>query len=145
VPVRLDDVRQPVPFEGGGGALVSTAPDYARFLQLMLDAGVLHGVRLLGRQTVRWMTSDHVGDLPRAGDILPPGYGFGLGFAVRTRAGMAAVAGSIGDYGWAGSAGTCFFVDPAEQMIALAMVQAPGMLDEMVQLLRNCTHGAIAD
>jgi len=144
-PLRLDDVRQPVPLESGGDALVSTAHDYARFLQLMLNEGELDGVRLLGRQTVRWMTSDHVGDLPRAGDILPPGYGFGLGFAVRTHAGLGVVAGSVGDYGWSGSAGTCFFVDPAERMVALAMVQAPGMLDEMVQLLRNCTHGAIAD
>ena len=124
---------------------MSTASDYARFLQLLLGEGALDGVRLLGRQTVRWMTSDHVGHLPRVEDILPPGYGFGLGVAVRTHPGLAAVAGSVGDYGWSGSAGTCFFVDPVERMVAVAMVQAPGMLDERVQLLRNCTHGAVAD
>jgi CubicO group peptidase (beta-lactamase class C family) len=143
-PATLNDVRQPVAFEGGGGALVSTASDYARFLRLMLDEGTLDGVRLLSRQTLRWMVSDHVGDLPRVEDILVPGYGFGLGVAVRTHAGLAGVAGSVGDYGWSGAAGTCFFVDPAERMVGLALVQAPGMLDEMVQLLRNCTHGAIA-
>jgi CubicO group peptidase (beta-lactamase class C family) len=143
-PVTLNDVRQPVAFESGGGALVSTASDYARFLRLMLDEGTLDGVRLLSRQTLRWMVSDHVGDLPRLEGILVPGYGFGLGVAVRTHAGLAGVAGSVGDYGWSGAAGTCFFVDPAERMVGLVLVQAPGMLDEMVQLLRNCTHGAIA-
>jgi CubicO group peptidase (beta-lactamase class C family) len=142
---KLLDVRRPAAFEGGGGGLVSTAADYARFLHLMLNEGTLDGVRLLSRRTVRWMTSDHLGSLPRLEDILPPGYGFGLGVAVRTHAGLAGVAGSVGDYGWSGAAATCFFVDPAERMFALALAQAPWMLDDMVQLLRNCVHGAIAD
>jgi CubicO group peptidase (beta-lactamase class C family) len=144
-PPGLIDVREPVAFESAGGGLVSTAADYARFLALLLNEGALDGVRLLGRQTVRWMTSDHLGDLPRAEAVLPPGYGFGLGFAVRMHAGIANVAGSVGDYGWSGLAGTCFFVDPAEGLLALALVQAPGMLDEVIQLLRNGTHAAIAD
>jgi len=144
-PVALIDVRQPAAFEGGGGGLVSTAADYARFAQMLLDEGALDGVRLLGRQTVRWMASDHLGDLPRAEAILAPGYGFGLGVAVRTHAGRSAFAGSVGDFGWSGLAGTCFFVDPAEQLLALVMVQAPALLDEVFQLLRNGTHAAIVD
>jgi CubicO group peptidase (beta-lactamase class C family) len=144
-PVRLHDVRHPAPFESGGGGLVSTAADYARFLEMLLGEGAVDGVRLLGRQTVRWMASDHLGDLPRAEDVLPPGYGFGLGVAVRVHAGLANVAGSVGDYGWSGLAGTCFFVDPAERLFAIAMVQAPSMLDEMIQILRNGVHAAIAD
>ena len=91
--VSLNDVRTPVAFEGGGGALVSTPADYARFLQMLLSEGTLDGARLLGRNTVRWMTSDHVGELPRLEGLLPQGYGFGLGFAVRTHAGLAGVAG----------------------------------------------------
>ncbi|WP_280152460.1 serine hydrolase domain-containing protein [Piscinibacter sp. XHJ-5] len=142
-PVSVLDVRRPYPFEGGGGALVSTAIDYARFLQMMLDEGALDDVRLLGRKTVQWMVSDHLGDLPRTANIAFPGYGMGLGFAVRTHAGMATLAGSVGDYGWSGAAGTHFFVDPAERLFALLMVQAPGLHDELGGLFRNLVYAAL--
>jgi CubicO group peptidase (beta-lactamase class C family) len=114
-----------------------------RFLQFMLDEGTLDGVRLLGRKTVQWMVSDHLGSIPRTDDIAFPGYGMGLGFAVRTHAGLSELAGSVGDYGWSGAAGTQFFVDPAERLFALLMVQAPGLHDELGMVFRNLVYAAL--
>ncbi|PTT20195.1 serine hydrolase, partial [Acidovorax sp. HMWF029] len=132
----LIDVTAPPVFESAGGGLVSTASDYARFLQLMLGRGTAPGpdgpngidapVRLLGRATVDFMTADHLGSLPVAGDILPTGYGFGLGVAVRTATGQATRPGSAGHYSWSGLGGTFFFVDPAEDLFAILLTQAPG-------------------
>ncbi|NCY08435.1 MAG: class A beta-lactamase-related serine hydrolase [Betaproteobacteria bacterium] len=92
------------PFESGGGGLISSAHDYLRFAQMLLNGGSYGGVRLLGKQTVELMTSDHVGAIPGR----PSGLGFGLGFEVRTNSGFAALPGSVGEYGWAGNAGTLF-------------------------------------
>lgn len=94
--VSLLEVREPPRFESGGGGMVSTAVDYARFMQMMLDGGRLGDVRLLSRKTVELMTADHLGPIPGDGDLLPPGHGFGLGFAVRRERGMAPVPGSAG-------------------------------------------------
>lgn len=143
--VTVLDVREPVAMDMGGGGLVSTAADYARFCQLMLNGGVLDGQRLLSRKTVELMTSDHLGGIPSACDLLPPGHGFGLGFAVRLHAGIAPVAGSAGMYFWGGMAGTTFFVDPREDMVAVMMVQAPEQGDEMRTLFRNLVYAAIGD
>lgn len=143
--VQVLDVREPVALDMGGGGLVSTAADYARFCQLMLNGGALDGRRLLSRKTVELMTSDHLGSIPSVCDLLPPGHGFGLGFAVRLHAGMAPVAGSAGLYFWGGMAGTTFFVDPKEELYAVLMVQAPGQRDEMRALFRNLVYGAIDD
>jgi CubicO group peptidase (beta-lactamase class C family) len=142
-PLALVDVRAPVAFESGAGGLVSSAADYARFLQMLLGEGAVDGVRLLGRKTVQWMASDHLGDIPRTDNVAFPGYGFGLGVAVRTHAGLSTVAGSVGQYGWSGAAGTQFFVDPAEDMFALLMVQAPGLHDELGALFRNGVYAAL--
>lgn len=143
--VRVLDVRDPVALDMGGGGLVSTATDYARFTQMLLNQGVLDGQRLLSRKTVELMTSDHLGTIPSVNDLLPPGHGFGLGFAVRLQAGIAPVAGSPGAYFWGGMAGTTFWVDPAEDMHAVLMVQAPGQRDEVRALFRNLVYGAIGD
>lgn len=145
VDVRVLDVRDPVAMDMGGGGLVSTATDYARFTQMLLNKGVLDGQRLLSRKTVELMTSDHLGAIPSVNDLLPPGHGFGLGFAVRLQAGVAPVAGSAGSYFWGGMAGTTFWVDPAEDMHAVLMVQAPGQRDEVRALFRNLVYGAIGD
>lgn len=145
VDVRVLDVRDPVAMDMGGGGLVSTATDYARFTQMLLNKGVLDGQRLLSRKTVELMTSDHLGTIPSVNDLLPPGHGFGLGFAVRLQAGVAPVAGSAGSYFWGGMAGTTFWVDPAEDMHAVLMVQAPGQRDEVRALFRNLVYGAIGD
>jgi CubicO group peptidase (beta-lactamase class C family) len=142
-PVKLFDARVPAALESGGGGLFSTAGDYARFLRLLLNDGTLDGVRLIGRKTLEFMTADHIGALPRSGDVLPPGHGFGLGFAVKTDLGMHTEPGSIGTYGWSGAAGTAFFVDPKEAIFALIMVQAPGQLDEVRELFRQLVYAAI--
>ena len=81
--------------------------------------------RLLGRKTVELMTADHLGNIRGPADLLPPGHGFGLGFAVRLAAGLAPFPGSVGTYYWGGAAGTTFWVDPAERLTAVLMIQAP--------------------
>ena len=124
---------------------MSTAMDYARFLQFMRNRGELHGVRLLGSRTVDFMTADHLGGIPSMGDLLPPGHGFGLGFAVRTAAGISPVPGSVGLYYWGGIAGTTFFVDPAEDLYALLMIQAPNQRDHYRPLFRTLVYAALLD
>jgi CubicO group peptidase (beta-lactamase class C family) len=143
--VSVFDVSLPAALESGGGGLFSTANDYARFLRMLLSGGRLGDVHLLGRKTVEYMTADHLGPMPRSGDILPPGHGFGLGFAVKTDLGRHTEPGSIGTYGWSGAAGTAFFVDPQEDMFALIMVQAPAQLDEVRELFRQLVYAAIDD
>ena len=143
--VKVLDVRAPVAMDMGGGGLVSTAADYARFCQMLINGGQLDGQRLLSRKTVELMTSDHLGGLPSMSDLLPPGHGFGLGFAVRMQTGIAPVAGSAGLYFWGGMAGTTFFIDPKEDLYAVLMVQAPGQRDEVRALFRNLVYAAIGD
>ena len=145
VPMRVLDPRRVVAMESGGGGLLSTAMDYARFLQFMRNRGELHGVRLLGSRTVDFMTADHLGGIPAVGDLLPPGHGFGLGFAVRTAAGISPVPGSVGLYYWGGIAGTTFFVDPAEDLYAILMIQAPNQRDHYRPLFRALVYAALLD
>lgn len=139
------DVRRVPRFEGGGSGLVSSAADYARFIRMLAEGGALDGVRVLGRKTIAWMTADHLGDLPRMDIALPPGYGFGLGVAVRTAAGLAPHPGSVGSYGWSGSDGTIFVVDPAESLWGVLMVQAPLHNERSWTLFRQGIHAALAD
>jgi CubicO group peptidase (beta-lactamase class C family) len=143
--VQLLDVRDPPQFESGGGGLVSTAGDYARFLQMLLNGGSLDGTRYISRKTLELMTADHLGPITGAPDLLLPGHGFGLGFAVRLYAGIAAVPGSIGQYFWGGLAGTAFWVDPAEQLFALLLIQAPGRRDYYRTLFRDLVYAAFDD
>lgn len=143
--VLLQKVRDPPMLESGGGGLVSTAGDYARFLQMLLNGGTLEGVRLLGRKTVEFMTADHLGSMTGAPDLLLPGYGFGLGFAVRVSAGIARTPGSVGEYFWGGLAGTTFWVDPGEQLFAILLIQAPGQRAYYAALFRDLVYAAIAD
>lgn len=132
-------------FESGGGGMVSTAMDYARFLHMLANGGSLDGVRLLGRKTVQLMTADHLGTITGSSDLLLPGYGFGLGFAVRTSTGLAATPGAVGQYYWGGMGGTTFWVDPAEQLVVVLMMQAPLQREYYRALLRNMVYAAIAD
>jgi len=145
VPMRVLEPRRAATMESGGGGLLSTAMDYARFLQFMRNRGELDGVRLLGSRTVDFMTADHLGAIPVTGDVLPPGYGFGLGFAVRTATGIASVPGSKGLYYWGGIAGTTFFVDPAEDLYAVLMIQAPNQRDHYRPLFRSLVYAALLD
>jgi CubicO group peptidase (beta-lactamase class C family) len=118
--------------DSGGAGLATTADDYLRFCQMLLNGGTLDGKRYLSRTTIALMTSDHLG--PKVATPLQPGellmgvqgYTFGLGFMVRQGPGMASVPGSEGDYAWAGAGGTFFWIDPKEQVIGLLMAQTPG-------------------
>jgi CubicO group peptidase (beta-lactamase class C family) len=150
VAMRLMDIRKPAPMEAGGAGLASTAADYARFLQCMLNGGALNGVRILGPNTVRYMTADHLGSIGvhrsgRSGELLAPGHGFGLGFAVRMEDGVGAAPGTKGLYFWGGIAGTTFFVDPAKEFFALMMIQAPNQRDYYRPLFRNLVYAALLD
>ncbi len=130
--VKLIDVSQPPGNDSGGAGAVSTAGDYLRFCQAMLDGGHLDGARIVSRSTVRLMTSDHLGSAIATplspGQLLlgTPGYTFGLGFLVRQADGLAAVHGSAGEFMWAGYAGTYFWADPKEQTCAVLMTQSSG-------------------
>jgi CubicO group peptidase (beta-lactamase class C family) len=146
--VEIRDVTVAPKFECGGGCAVSTAPDYARFAQMLLNHGTLEGARILGRKTVEYMTSDHLGpSVMKAADYSPgDGYGFGLGFAVRRDAGVANVNGSAGDYNWGGAYGTYFWVDPREQLVVVSMTQAPGPIRvHYRQLLKALVLQALMD
>ena len=143
VPMKVLEPRQVPAMEGGGGGLMSTTLDFARFLQFLRNRGELNGVRLLGPHTVDFMTADHLGGIPADGTLLPPGHGFGLGFAVRTHLGLAPVPGSVGLYYWGGIAGTTFFVDPALDMYAMLMVQAPNQRDYYRPLFRDLVYAAL--
>ena len=141
--VRLIDVRREAAFESGGGGLVSTAPDYANFLQMGLDGGRFDGQGLVGRKTLELMGSDHLGTIPSLSDLLPGGTGFGLGFAVRRENGLSDMAGSAGTLHWGGIAGTTFWVDPAEQFFAILLTQAPGQRDYYRPLYRNLIYATL--
>ena len=150
LPMQMIDIRSQAALASGGGGLASTVMDYARFLQFMLNWGVLDGVRLLGSHTVDFMTADHLGAIPvnpigASPALLPPGHGFGLGFAVRTAAGLSTVPGSVGLYYWGGIAGTTFFVDPALDMFALMMIQAPNQREYFRPLFRSLVYAALLD
>lgn len=108
-------------FSGGGG-LAGTAEDYMRFCQMMLNGGQLDGVRLVSRKTVEAMTANQIGPLKLWQDAYRS-YGFGLGFRVRREIGQSQTLGSVGEYGWGGAYGTYFWIDPAEKMIGILMIQ----------------------
>ena len=151
-PFKLIDVSRMPGNDSGGAGAVSTAPDYLRFAQMLLNGGTLDGQRNLSRTTVRWMASDHLGPrIPIAptsgGNVLFPSlYTFGLGFAVRTGDGLAFTPGSEGDYNWSGYAGTTFWVDPKEQIVAVMMIQTPGAMRLYHRnLLRQLVYPAVVD
>ena len=133
-------------FESGGGGLWSTMDDYERFAQMLYLGGALGNTRLLGRKTLEFMTADHLGPHVRIGTafLLAPGYGFGLGFAVRREVGLAPTPGTPGEFFWGGIAGTAFWIAPKEELIAMMMIQAPGQRDYYRQLFRILVHAALA-
>jgi CubicO group peptidase (beta-lactamase class C family) len=145
--VKLLDVTVAQKNDAGGAGSAGTVADYARFSQMLLNGGQLDRVRILGRATVAQMSSDHLGDIRVASPILPRGYGFGLGFAVRKETGLNWVTGSAGEYRWGGAAGTAFWVDPKEQMIVVWMTQAqPGpRRGEDRDLFRQLVQAALVD
>src|ERR1700710_235234 len=135
--VQLFNMLEKPVMESGGGGLISTTMDYARFSQMLLNGGSLDGTRIIGRKTLQLMASDHLGPHVKVDSpLMPAGHSFGLGFCVRTHEGMAPVAGSVGQFFWSGIAGTFFWVDPKEELFAVFMSQGPGQREHLRTLLR---------
>jgi CubicO group peptidase (beta-lactamase class C family) len=145
-PYTVPDPTVPRKFDCGGGCAVSTAGDYARFAQMLLNRGALDGVRVLSPKTVEYMTSDHLGSSVSRGNayIAGAGYTWGLGFAVRQDKGLAAVPGSAGDYFWPGAYATYFWVDPKEDLVAVSLLQSP-LGRHYNQLIRSFVLQAIVE
>jgi CubicO group peptidase (beta-lactamase class C family) len=142
--VQLFNMLDRPAMESGGGGLVSTTMDYARFCQMLLNGGSLDGNRIIGRKTLELMASDHLNPtVAIKGTLLTPGHGFGLGFAVRNSAGIASFPGSVGQFFWSGMGGTFFWIDPKEELFAVFMSQAPGQRDFTRTLVRNLVYAAI--
>src|SRR6202022_4110634 len=142
--VELFNMLDKPVMESGGGGLVSTTMDYARFCQMLLNGGVLDGNRIIGRKTLQLMASDHLGPKVKLeSHLVPPGHSFGLGFAVRTLEGMAPFAGSVGQFFWSGMGGTFFWIDPKEELFAVFMSQGPGQREYFRTLVRSLVYAAV--
>lgn len=142
--VQLFNMLEKPVMESGGGGLVSTTMDYARFCQMLLSGGTLDGVRIIGRKTLELMACDHLTPQVKVnGTLLTPGHGFGLGFAVRTQPGIASFPGSVGQFFWSGMGGTFFWIDPKEELFAVFMSQAPGQREYTRTLARNLVYAAV--
>jgi CubicO group peptidase (beta-lactamase class C family) len=143
--VQLFNMLEKPVMESGGGGLVSTTMDYARFCQMLLNGGVLDGVRIIGRKTVQLMASNHLGpEVKLNGHLVGlPGHSFGLGFAVRTHQDLAPFAGSVGQFFWSGIGGTFFWIDPKEELFAVFMAQGPGQREYFRTLLRSLVYAAV--
>ena len=151
-PNKLIDVSKTPGNDSGGAGAVSTAGDYLRYCQAMLNGGQLDGARILSRATVGLMASDHLGSAINTtvnpGMLLlgTPGYTFGLGFLVRQGEGIAGVHGTTGEFMWAGYAGTFFWAEPKEQICAVYMTQAPSPIRAYYRrFMKNMVSQAIVD
>ena len=142
---EMTDPRETKKWESAGGGMVGTVSDYARFVMMLANGGTLDGKRYLGPKTIAYMTSDHTAGVVTPGPYyLPgPGYGFGLGFAVRKEAGVALTPGSVGDYNWGGAGGTYFWVDPKENMFVVFAMQSPRNRVPFRQVLRDMVYAAV--
>jgi CubicO group peptidase (beta-lactamase class C family) len=130
----------------GGAGLVGTSGDYFRFAQMVANGGTLEGRRYLAAPTVNYMLSDHMGTMggtPAAST--GPGYGFGLGFAVRRQDGLGAATGNTGDAMWAGAWGTTFTIDRAEKLVGVFMGQGPSSRGHTRMVFKNLTYGAMVE
>ncbi len=137
----MSDFDETTVFLSGGGGLVSTASDYWRFCQMMLEGGQLNGTRVLSRKSVELMTADHMTGIKGLGN----GSTFGLGFGLLQDIGQAAKLGSPGTYDWGGAAGTKFWIDPKEELIGIFMVQILPHQTKMGEEFRQLTYQAVAD
>ncbi len=138
---------KPAKFFSGGGGLVSTAQDYLRFCQMMLNGGALDGVRLLSPKSIQLMTSEHTKQarLPQSGVTLGSGAAFGLGFRVVTNLAENQRLGSVGTFDWSGAASTSFFIDPQEQLIAIFMTQKMPFDTRLMTEFRTMVYQAIVE
>ena len=151
----IPDVAEKFTWRSGGGGMVSTAADYARFLQMFANGGQLDGVRLISRKSIDLMTADALPpDVKMGADMfrfeaLEPsarmGQGFGLGFAVRTDVGRNPLPGTPGDYYWGGAYGTYFWHDPKERLFVVYMMQSPAARLRYRYLMRDLVYGAMVN
>jgi CubicO group peptidase (beta-lactamase class C family) len=149
----VPEVTEKLAWRSGGGGMVSTAADYARFLQMFANGGQLDGVRLISRKTIDLMTADALPPDIKMGDdmwrleALEPsarmGQGFGLGFAVRNEQGRNPLPGSPNDYSWAGAYGTYFWHDPRERLYVVFMMQSPAARLRYLYLMRDLVYQAL--
>ena len=130
-------------FFSGGGGLFSTAADYVRFCQMLLNGGELEGSRLLGRKTIELMTMNHLP--PELHPFEDVASGFGLGFAVLTDVAQSAILGSEGTFRWGGAAATTFWIDPREELIGVLMTQLMENPYPFQQEFQVLTYQAIVD
>lgn len=137
VPPRAEGSR----FDCGGGCALSTAGDYLRFAQMLLDRGHLDEARILGPRTVAMMATDHMTPEIRPGvgntDPTREAYGFGLTVAVRPATGGQNILGNPGDFSWSGAFGTTFWVDPKEELAVVFMAQTPGVIRQHYRRMVN--------
>ena len=148
-PQKLEILDKKTHFDCGGSCAFSTAADYIRFGQMLLNGGTLNQQQILSPKTVELMTSDHLGNSiqnnvaqtePGRG-----GYGFGLGVAVRKERGLAASNGNVGDYTWNGANGTIFWVDPKEKLVVVMMSASPGEIRKIHREQLNAViYGAMS-
>lgn len=130
-------------FQSGGGGLVSTAMDYMRFCQMLLNGGALDGVRLLSPVTIALMTTDQLEDVPAG--FRRKGVTFGLGFAVTEDQGEVGEVGSVGEYNWGGAAGTRFWIDPQQDLIGIFMVQSLPHRTRLADEFKILTYQAVVE
>ena len=151
-PEAMQDYHSVTLYSGGGG-LVSTAMDYMRFAEAMRNGGSLDGERILGAKTVAYMASNHLpasivsggsGEKPTLGQQLR-GFGFGLGFGLVTDPVAAGVIGSAGEFNWGGAAGTVFWIDPVEDIVAVGMIQLMGSPYPFRSNLKVATYQSITE
>lgn len=145
VNANFGDPRVAGRYESGGGGMMSTAMEYARFLQMLLNGGTLDGKRYVSPKTLGYMTSDHLGTAIATTPLyLPgPGYGFGLGFAVRKATGEAAHPAEAGTYYWGGAGGTYFWVDPKTGLFVVFMMQSPKQRVYYRTLLHDMVYASV--
>jgi CubicO group peptidase (beta-lactamase class C family) len=146
--MRFDTPRA---LPSGGGGLVSTAGDYLKFSQMLLNGGELNGVRILGPESVKMMTANHLSDALMATDwlgsdtLLPHGLGFGYDVAVITDPALADSPCGKGAYFWSGAAGTWFWIDPADDVIVVGMVQRLDSPATAQEFGRQALYQALTD
>lgn len=143
---RIEQNPAPASHFKGGAGMVGTSADYFRFAQMIANGGTFEGKRYLSAPTVNYMLSDHMGTMggtPAAST--GPGYGFGLGFAVRREQGIAVAPGSPGDAMWAGAWGTSFTIDRAEKLVGVFMAQGPSSRTHTRMVFKNMVYGAMVE
>lgn len=143
---EVRDIKLPLRWESGGGGMVGTIGDYARFSQMLLNGGSYEGHRYLKASTIALMASDHIG--PETGVVRDKNYypgpnsGFGLGFAVRTSV-PTNTSWPLGEYRWDGVGGTFFFIDPEDDLFGIMMMQTPTQRGRIQEELKTLIYRAM--